>query len=365
MSLGGQPFTGPRVRDRCAPEPPIGARESAADSRTRTTFFTPFLLPMIDQANDLRKLVMQAAENRPDGLPASGSRCSWSAAGRRRHHHGCGQRGRGRGPARPPRVLIDADPDRADVQSLCRLRDRYTVSDVLSGRRTLGELPSRVRPASSSCRSVGGRRFGRRLGIEPGASARPVRRPGTARRRGSDRRRKRPPSVHQAALALVRRGGSRGHAGAQPQCSTPTRRSRSRPAPESADRPTAGQHVPVRRGRRRHPRADRPIVPAFLGFELPPRHWLPIEPCVSAAGREATPFVISHPAARARALVAFARVVEDALGGSSGEAAADSAPEGAIGGEPKRENQLIQHGTNADNEEDHRLVARCQSLTTA
>ncbi len=95
---------------------------------------------MIDQANDLRKLVMQAAENRPDGLPervpmllvSGGKGGVGTTTVAVNVAVAAAQRGL-------RAVLIDADPDRADVQSLCRLRDRYTVSDVLSGRRTLGE----------------------------------------------------------------------------------------------------------------------------------------------------------------------------------------------------------------------------------
>ena len=95
---------------------------------------------MIDQANDLRKLVMQAAEQ-PQGSPTRPVRTALVAGGK----GGVGtttvavnlavaaaQQG-------TATVLVDADPDGPDVQSLCRLRQRHTISDVLRGRRTLGE----------------------------------------------------------------------------------------------------------------------------------------------------------------------------------------------------------------------------------
>ncbi|HYW81068.1 MAG TPA: AAA family ATPase [Thermoguttaceae bacterium] len=37
-------------------------------------------------------------------------------------------------------TLVDADPNAGDVAALCRLEDRYTVADVLSGRRTVREV---------------------------------------------------------------------------------------------------------------------------------------------------------------------------------------------------------------------------------
>ncbi len=323
---------------------------------------------MIDQANDLRKLVMQAAENRPDGLPervpmllvSGGKGGVGTTTVAVNVAVAAAQRGL-------RAVLIDADPDRADVQSLCRLRDRYTVSDVLSGRRTLGEalqpgpagvfvLPGAwaVADLADASESSQVRLLDQFAALGPRADVVVI--DGGNGLHPFTRRLWRScaevvlvatpePSAVLDAYAAIKVAAS--------PPSRPTVRLLVNMCPSAAVADDV--HGRIAQSCRR-----------FLGFELPPRHWLPIEPCVSAAGREATPFVISHPAApAARALIAFARVVEDALGGIPGGAAANSAPEGAIGGEPKRENQLIQTGTNADNEEDHRLVARCQSLTTA
>lgn len=95
---------------------------------------------MIDQANDLRRLVTQSAEL-PQHAPSRQVKAVLVAGGK----GGVGtttvavnlavaaaQQGL-------RTVLVDADPDGPDVHTLCRLRQRYTLSDVLDGRRTLGE----------------------------------------------------------------------------------------------------------------------------------------------------------------------------------------------------------------------------------
>ena len=95
---------------------------------------------MIDQANDLRDLVMHAA--RPSGdealrpvktvLVAGGKGGVGTTTVAVNLAVAASQQG-------VRTVLVDADPDAPDVQILCRLRQRHTISDVLRGRRTLGE----------------------------------------------------------------------------------------------------------------------------------------------------------------------------------------------------------------------------------
>ncbi|MBN2291539.1 MAG: AAA family ATPase [Pirellulales bacterium] len=95
---------------------------------------------MIDQANELRELVRREAERlqtsshcRPRFLVVSGGRdgvgtttvalrlaIEASRSGRRV-------------------LLVDADANRGDAASICRLEERYTLADVLSARRSVGE----------------------------------------------------------------------------------------------------------------------------------------------------------------------------------------------------------------------------------
>ncbi len=99
---------------------------------------------MIDQANNLRQLVMQVA-GEPLDWPCGPVKTVLVAGGK----GGVGtttvavnlavaaaQQG-------TRTVLVDADPDGPDVQNLCRLRQRHTIADVLRGRRTLGETLQR------------------------------------------------------------------------------------------------------------------------------------------------------------------------------------------------------------------------------
>lgn len=95
---------------------------------------------MIDQANDLRRLVTQAAKPSDDALStqmptvlvAGGKGGVGTTTVAVNLAVAAAQQG-------VRTVLVDADPDGPDVQTLCRLRQRHTISDVLSGRRTLVE----------------------------------------------------------------------------------------------------------------------------------------------------------------------------------------------------------------------------------
>lgn len=320
---------------------------------------------MIDQANHLRELVMQAAESPPSGASARAAMVLVTGG-----KGGVGtttvavnlavaaaQRGF-------RTVLIDADPDRGDVQSLCRLRDRYTISDVLAGRRTLGEslqpgpagvlvLPGAwaVADLADASETSQARLLDQFAALGPRADVVVV--DGGNGLHPFTRRLWRacaevvlvatpePSAVLGAYAAIKVSAGAAGPAG-RPAIRLLVNMC---PAAEVAD----DVHGRIARSGRR-----------FLGLEPASRHWLPSQPCVASAGRQAAPLVISHPRTEAaRALMAFAEEMETALGAKAGKGAAIFAEESGVCGEAKRENPLIPRGENADNEEDRSLVARC------
>ena len=95
---------------------------------------------MIDQANELRELVRREA----DRLQTSTRECPWflMVAGGR---DGVGTTTVALNLAieasRAGRrvLLVDADSNRGDAASICRLEERYTLADVLSAQRSVGE----------------------------------------------------------------------------------------------------------------------------------------------------------------------------------------------------------------------------------
>ncbi len=95
---------------------------------------------MRDQANDLRQLVRDCATP----LPAAQSRPGLAVVSSGKGGVGTttvavnlavemAQKGL-------RTILVDADPNAGDVAALCRLEERYTLADVLSGRRTVREV---------------------------------------------------------------------------------------------------------------------------------------------------------------------------------------------------------------------------------
>lgn len=317
---------------------------------------------MIDQANDLRKLVMQAAERPPAGAAErapmvlvnggkGGVGTTTIAVNLAVAAAQSGLR----------TVLIDADPDGADVQSLCRLQDRYTISDVLAGRRTLGES---LQPGPAG------------VLVLPGAWA--VADLADASEAGQVRLLDQFAALGPRADLVVIDGGNSLHpftrrlwqASAEVVLvATPepcavlgayaTVKVAARPASRRAIRSLVNMCPRAEIAGEVHGRIARSCR-RFLGLVLPPCHWLPSEPSVAWAGRQAAPFVVSHPtSATARALSALVHSIQHTIGSAFGEDGAISASGAKPVREPKPENRLIPRGGNADNEEQRSFVARC------
>lgn len=317
---------------------------------------------MIDQANDLRRLVTQAAQQAHDA-PSRKVKTVLVAGGK----GGVGtttvavnlavavaQQGL-------RTVLVDADPDGPDVQALCRLRHRHTIIDVLDGRRTLGEA---LQPGPGG------------VMILPGAwgAADLADASDTTQTRLIDQF----AGLAARADLIVLDGGNGLHAFTRrlwQTCeelvlvsSTDTNAvldtyAALKVALDPTLRPRVHLMVNMCAGadeaRQVHGRISRSSQ-RFLGFSLPICHWLPADASVVAAGRQGVPFSLSQPgAASTKSLLTLARSFATAP-----SAPVDGTPETRIEqhinpNQDTLRNRLNPGGENADTEEDRSLFTRC------
>lgn len=317
---------------------------------------------MIDQANHLRRLVMQSADQ-PASASAELPKTVLVAGGK----GGAGtttvavnlavslaRRG-------IRTILVDADPDGADVQNICRLRQRYTIADVLGGRRTLGEA-LQTGPAG--------------VMILPGAWA--VTDLADASERSRERLLAQIAGSGSRADVVVIDGGNGLHAitrrfwrACEEVVLVSTAESsavldtyavlKAALGPE----PRARVHLLVNRcdGKDQsaevHGRIGR-STQRFLGFKLSSCHWMPEDENVVAAGRQAVPFALSRTAAKAAESVS---VLAEQLRGSSDGLLAKSC-EDREGGRIETSannlrNRLNPGDENVDTEEDRRFLTQC------
>ncbi|MHB8901185.1 MAG: MinD/ParA family ATP-binding protein [Thermoguttaceae bacterium] len=251
---------------------------------------------MIDQANDLRKLVMHAAVQPHDAASAS-VKIVLVAGGK----GGVGTTtvavNLAVAAAQHARrtVLVDADPDAPDVQNLCRLPQRYTVSDVLHARRSLLEA---LQPGPGG------------LMILPGAWAAPDLADATPA--CQQRLIGQLPDLAARADLVVLDGGNGLHPFTRrlwQTCHELVLVS----SPESDAVLDTYAALKVAIDPARHPRVHllvnlcpredlaaeihdriRRSCRRFLGFDLTRCHWLPQDPRVVAAGRHGVPFALSQ-----------------------------------------------------------------------
>jgi flagellar biosynthesis protein FlhG len=258
-------------------------------------------------------------------------------------------------------VLVDADPDGPDIQTLCRLRQRHTISDVLNGRRTLGEA---LQPGPGG------------VMILPGAWA------ATDLADAADTNQRR--LIDQlAGLAtradlLVLDGGNGLHAvtrrlwlacqdlvlvSSTDASAVLDTYAALKVALDPGNRPRVHLCVNMCTSEEEamevHERIRR-STQRFLGFDLPFCHWLPADANVVAAGRQGVPFALSQKAAVASE--SLAAIVRSLAGGATAAAAASL--------EARRTHQITTNPDNltnrfnpgdgnADREEDRSLFARC------
>lgn len=308
---------------------------------------------MIDQANDLRRLVMGATQKPSDTtarprmvLVAGGKGGVGTTTIAVNLAVSLAQNGL-------RIVLVDADPDGADVQTLCRLRQRYTISDVLNGKRTLRES-LQAGPAG--------------VMILPGAWA--VADLADATERSQERLLGQFAGLANRADAIVFDGGNGQHAF--------TRRlwhaCEELVLVTSADvnaildtyavmkvacDPTCPPRIHLlvntcsgaKEAAEIHDRISRSSQ-RFLGFGIPSCRWLPADANVITAGRQGMPFTLSQTTPLAtESLADLARYL-------------DRAPAAQNEGEIFTiqnilPNRLNPDGENADSEDDRSLFARC------
>lgn len=317
---------------------------------------------MIDQANDLRRLVTQSTQL-PQSTPSRQVKTVLVAGGK----GGVGtttiavnlavaaaQQG-------VRTILVDADPDGPDVQTLCRLRQRYTISDVLSGRRTLGEA---LQPGPGG------------VMILPGAWA--VADLADATERDQGRLMDQLAGLGTRADLVILDGGNGLHSFTRRlwRCSeevvlvstTETNAVLDSYAVlKVALEPTLKPRVhlvvnmcPDESGARDvHERLSRSSQ-RFLGFDLPIYHWLPADADVIASGRQGVPFALSLPGtvlAESLQTLAYSLQQRAALHGA--ESLPDSDEQEETTNQEILRNQLNPDGENVDTEEDRSLFTRC------
>ncbi len=337
-----------------------GSRLPAAPEQYETNP-NPLQPPMIDQANDLRRLVTQSVEQ-PGDAPRQQVRTVLVAGGK----GGVGtttvavnlavtaaQRGM-------RTVLVDADSDGPDIQTLCRLRQRHTISDVLNGRRTLGEA---LQPGPGGVMILAGAWAAADL-ADAGE---------TNQRRLIDQL----AGLAPRADLIVLDGGNGLHAftrrlwqasqdlvlvsSTDPSAVLDTYAAL-KVALDPANRPRVQLCVNMCTSEAEamevHDRIRR-STQRFLGFDLPLCHWLPTDANVVAAGRQGVPFVLSPNGATASESLA---AIVQAFGDSS---ASDGSSEEArhtheiTTNHDNPLNRLNPGDESADREEDRSLFARC------
>jgi flagellar biosynthesis protein FlhG len=258
-------------------------------------------------------------------------------------------------------VLVDGDPDGPDVQTLCRLRGRYTISDVLAGRRTLGEalqsgpggvliLPGAW--AAADLVDASDRCQVRLLDQLKGLASRAdliVIDGGNGMHRFTRR-------LWQACGELVLVSSTDTNAvldtyAALKVALDPARRPRIHLLVNRCEGPDEAGEV--------HGRINRSCQ-RFLGFSLPPCHWMLADPAIATAGQQGVPFVLSHSDIGAtetlRTLTQTFGDVSNAHSGEGSEAPHDKQIDTTNSNLPDR---LNPGGENADSEEDRSLFARC------
>jgi flagellar biosynthesis protein FlhG len=317
---------------------------------------------MIDQANDLRRLVMQAA-GQPHNTPSRPVKTALVVGGK----GGVGtttvavnlavaaaQQG-------TRTVLVDADPDGPDVQTLCRLRQRHTISDVLQGRRTLGEA---LQPGPGGVMILLGAWAAADLADAPAMSQQRLidQFTGLATRAdlvvldGGNGLHPFTRRLWQTCEELVLVSSTDTNAvldtyAAIKVALDPARRPRVHLLVNlcTGENEAAEVHDRIRRSCQR-----------FLGFDLPHYRWLPADAKVVAAGRQGAPFALSQARSAATdSLLALARSFDLAKSAHVQESAESRhARQNTINPDsfPIRFNLGEE---NADSEEDRSLPVRC------
>ena len=317
---------------------------------------------MIDQANDLRRLVTQSTRS-PQSAPPRKVKTVLVAGGK----GGVGtttiavnlavaaaQQG-------VRTILVDADPDGPDVQTLCRLRQRYTISDVLSGRRTLGEA---LQPGPGG------------IMILPGAWA--AADLADATDRDQARLIDQLAGLGTRADLVILDGGNGLHTFTRRlwRCSdevvlvstTDTNavldtyavlKVAREPALRSRVHLLVNMCPDARDATDVHERLSRSSQ-RFLGFDLPVYHWLPADAEVITSGRQGVPFAFSLPGTvLAESLQALAYSLQQWPAPHAAGSLPDCHEQQESTNQENLRNQLNPGGENADTEEDRSLFTRC------
>ncbi len=317
---------------------------------------------MIDQANDLRNLVTQAASRAGDAptpqvttvLVAGGKGGVGTTTIAVNLAAVAAQQGM-------RTVLVDADPDGPDIQTLCRLRQRHTICDVIQGRRTLVEA---LQPGPGGITVLPGAWGAADLADAPDVSQKRFidQLAGLANRAdlvvldGGNGLHPFTRRLWHACRELVLVSSTDASAvldtyAALKIAVDPVRRPQIQllvnmctDAGEAAE-----VHGRIRRSCRR-----------FLGFDLPVCRWIGADPNVVAAGRHGLPFALSPQCAAAhQSLAALAGSFDRAVAQLDRNTLASPREWQIETNEGCLPNRLNLDRQNADNEEDRSLFARC------